>query len=296
MKKLRKILTSPITTVILFAAAAGLLMFSTIGGARAAFLAVSDTYYGHVEMYDIGVSLLEESANSGGAKQVAYRNYKSDSQDQWDEVKSDTYGAGVGEMLQDLLADGEEFVPGKAYKEEISVANSGTINEYVRVTIYKYWTDPNGNKVFTPENSADGNKGNTTQGLSPDLIRLNYINQVDEDGAGVWIKDPLESTETEERTVFYYNKLLLSGEDTTDTPLTDTLTVDSSIADKVTQKTVETTEDGYKVIRTSYDYDGWRFNIEAHVDAVQEHNAVDAIKSAWGRDVSFGDDGTLRLE
>ena len=297
MKKFRKVLTSPVTTLILFAAAAGLLLFSTIGGARAAWVAVSDTYYGHVEVYDIGVSLLEESAQDadGAFRKVAYRDYVTDSQDEWDEVSSETWGKGVGDLLANLLAEGEEFVPGRSYKEKISVENSGTINEYVRVTIYKYWTDPNGNKVFTPAEGAAA-KGNTTQGLSPDLIKLNYINQDDGSGSGAWIFDPMESSETEERTVFYYNKLLLAGENTNETPLTDTLTVDKSVADKVTQKTVETTEDGYKVIRTSYDYDGWRFNVEAHVDAVQEHNAVDAIRSAWGRNVSFGEDGTMHLE
>lgn len=297
MKKFRQILTSPITTVLLFAAAVGLLLFSSIGGARAAWLAVSDTYYGHVEMYDIGVSLLEESAQDpeGQPRKIAYRDYISNSQDKWDEVESATWGKGVGDLLVNLLAEGEEFVPGRTYKEKISVENSGTINEYVRVTIYKYWTDPSGNKVFTPADGAPA-KGNTTQGLSPDLIRLNYINQDDGSGNGDWILDPLESSETEERTVFYYNKLLLAGEDTSATPLTDTLTIDRSVADKVTEKTVETTEDGYRVIRTSYDYDGWRFNVEAHVDAVQEHNAEDAIRSAWGRDVTFREDGTLSLE
>lgn len=296
MKKFRQILASPVTTVILFVAAAGLLLFSTIGGARAAWLAVSDSYFGHVEVYDIGVTLLEESENSkNGPQRVAFRDYKKNSQDEWDEVESKTWGKGVGDLLQDLVAEGEEFRPGKPYKEEISVKNSGTINEYVRVTILKYWTDPSGNKVFTPADKTAAKKGNTTQGLSPDLIKLNYINQDDGTGKGDWILDPLESSETEERTVFYYNKLLKSGEDTTKTPLTDTLTIDQSVADKVTKKTVETTEDGYKVIRTSYDYDGWRFNVEAHVDAVQERHAEDAIRSAWGRSVTFREDGTLQL-
>ena len=54
------------------------------------------------------------------------------------------------------------------------------------------------------------------------------------------------------------------------------------------------TNDG-KTITTSYDYDGWQFCIEATVDAVQDHNAEDAIKSAWGRDVTISD-GTLQLD
>ena len=37
------------------------------------------------------------------------------------------------------------------------------------------------------------------------------------------------------------------------------------------------------------------FEIEAEVDAVQTHNAEDAIKSAWGVDVSVSEDGALSL-
>lgn len=286
MKNLKKIITSPITTLVLFAAAAGLLLFSTIGGVRAAFIAYSETYAGQVRMYDIGVSLLEKSAHDEKAREVGYRNYIQDSKDEWDEYS--------GTLLENLLDTdgGEEFVPGKTYTEEISVANTGTINEYVRVTIYKYWTDSDGNKVFTDTNA----KGSSTPGLAPSLIHLEYANQDNGSGNGDWILDTENSAETEERTVFYYNKLLKSGEDTADTPLTSTLTVDPAVAAKVTQS-VKTSDDGkHKVITTHYDYDGWQFCIDAHVDAVQEHNAVDAIKSAWGRDVTIRDNGTLRLD
>ena len=45
----------------------------------------------------------------------------------------------------------------------------------------------------------------------------------------------------------------------------------------------------------SYDYDGAQFCIEAKVDAVQEHNAEDAVWSAWGKRVTV-DNGTLSLD
>jgi hypothetical protein len=57
----------------------------------------------------------------------------------------------------------------------------------------------------------------------------------------------------------------------------------------------KTISDDGKTITTSYDYDGWQFCIEAAVDAVQDHNAEDAIKSAWGRDVTISG-GTLQLD
>ena len=40
-----------------------------------------------------------------------------------------------------------------------------------------------------------------------------------------------------------------------------------------------------------YKYDGYSFNLEAEVNAVQTHNAAEAIKSAWGVDVNVSADG-----
>ena len=74
---------------------------------------------------------------------------------------------------------------------------------------------------------------------------------------------------------------------------TDTLAIDSSITSKVTTETK--TENGVTTTTTTFNYDGVQFNIEAEVDAVQTHNAADAIKSAWGVDVNVGEDGSLSL-
>ena len=46
-------------------------------------------------------------------------------------------------------------------------------------------------------------------------------------------------------------------------------------------------------IRYTYKYDGYSFHVDAEVDAVQTHNAQEAIKSAWGVDVSVNDDETV---
>ena len=91
--------------------------------------------------------------------------------------------------------------------------------------------------------------------------------------------------------MLYYNKLLLSGEET---PLfADSLTIDDSIAKKGSEQKV--TEGGRTTITTTYDYDGVQFQIEVEVDAVQEHNAEDAVWSAWGKRISVGEDGILSL-
>ena len=51
----------------------------------------------------------------------------------------------------------------------------------------------------------------------------------------------------------------------------------------------------YTTITTTFDYDGVKFCVEARVDAVQDHNAEDAIWSAWGRRVQVKD-GILSLK
>ena len=46
-------------------------------------------------------------------------------------------------------------------------------------------------------------------------------------------------------------------------------------------------EDG--TIISTYDYNGYQFVLEADVDSVQDHNAQDAILSAWGKEVTIND-------
>ena len=238
MKKLKKKIASPVTTKAAFAVAAGLLLFSSLGGARAALTYFSDDYAANIQLHEIGVTLVEN-------------------------------GAPVeGELLKGLLAEGEELKLGTAYQEQLNVYNSGVINEYVRVSIHKYWVDSEGEKIRT---------------LSPELIGLNLVNLGTD-----WLID--QEASTRERTVLYYNKLLASQ---SETPLfADKLTIDGSIADRVGE--TRETSGGYTTITVTYEYDGARFCIEAKVDGVQEHNAQDAIWSAWGRRVTI-DNGVLSL-
>ena len=44
-------------------------------------------------------------------------------------------------------------------------------------------------------------------------------------------------------------------------------------------------------IKIIYEFEGYHFNIDAEADAVQTHIAQDAIKSAWGIDVTVSEDG-----
>ena len=251
-------LKSKKSTAILTCAAVALLLLSGINSAQAALTYYSENYTAQVEMKDIGVTLVETSAKS--TKDISSRDYTG-SDDAWDTTQ--------GALLTDMLEESDNKLQlGRAYKEELSVKNTGTINEYVRVRIYKSWKDKDGNKETS---------------LSPSLIILHMTNNG-------WIID--EEASTEERTVLYWPTILAVGESTA--ALSDTLTIDSSIANKVTKTT--TVEDGVTKTTTKFNYDGVKFNLNAEVDAVQTHNAKDAIKSAWGVDVNVADDGSISLQ
>ena len=261
MRKPQRLLP-PAAIYGLFALAVVMLLGSSIGGARAALTYYSETYSSRVQMYSIGVSLLENG------NPVSWRNYDSSGNGNWDEE--------TGELLENMLPEGESLKPGREYREELRVENTGTINQYVRVRLYKYWVDKDGKK-----------ESDQLRELSPELIHLNLVNLGTD-----WIEDTKSSTK--ERTILYYNKMLPAGEgENSKTPLfADKLTIDGKLATKVSQ--TEEKNGNYTTIITTYLYDGVQFRLKAEVDAVQEHNAEDAILSAWGRKVSVSD-GTLRL-
>ena len=213
------------------------------------------TYYSENYGAQVEVSKIGVSLVENG-EVVSKRDY--DSNGKWDEA--------TGDLLTGLKE--EKIVPGKQYDEAISVTNSGSIDSYVRVILKKSWTNKEGEKDTT---------------LSPDLINLNFPK-----GSG-WVVDKKASTK--ERTILYYTTILKSGSKTN--PLCDKLSIDGSIATKVKQDVTE--KDGYKTITTTYAYDGYNFQLEAEADAVQTHNAQDAIKSAWGVDVDVDGNGNISL-
>lgn len=240
--------------VLLFSASAVLLLGSVAGSSQAALTYYSEDYQAEIELTEIGVTLLENGTPAGG------------------------------QLLKNLTGEnnGEPIQPGRLYTEELSVQNSGSIDEYVRVIVYRYWwEDADANQ---PSGQADlENGGKKRTDLSPELIKLHL-----KEGSG-WVEDT--SASTDERMVLYYTNVLPIGKSSS--TLSDTLMIDSSVLEKVNTN-VSTTNDG-KVITLEYDFDGVRFVLEAEVDAVQTHNAQDAIKSAWGVDVTIGEGGKLNL-
>lgn len=244
-------------TNLMFIAAAILLAGSIAGSTRAALTYYSETYLAHIDMKSIGVTLVEND------RDISWRDY-THAGDEWEE--------NTGVLLAYMLTDAGDnsLVLGKNYREQLSVKNSGTIDEYVRVTVYRYWVDEDGNKLTD---------------CSPDLIDLNLLT------GEHWLEDV--SAATAERNVLYYDRILKSGE--TSPLFADTIKIDDEVLARVSESSY-TDADGYTTITTTYDYNGVKFILEADVDAVQTHNAEDAIMSAWGVSVKIADDGSLSLQ
>ena len=239
MKKFKDFLSRPAVTAALLALALVLLGGSTIGGIAAAPMYESLIQDTEMNLKHIGVALYENG----------------------EYVPEDE------QLLQDLLQrNGNDANPkvGKKYSEVLTVKNTGTIDEYVRVTVYKYWKDKTGKK------SAE---------MDANWIELGFVT-----GAGWTIDgtDPktgeFKGSTTEERTVLYYGTPLAPDQEST--PFLDSITIKEEPTHKVTK--TESTVGGVTTITWTYDYNGAQFCLEAHVDGVQDHNMEKAKISAWG--------------
>ena len=234
---LNKLLRSRFAPVVLFALAAGLILFGGVNGVAAAPAIQSQWFGAQVELNDIDVALIENGA----------------------QVHGDGTAEGDLPLFTSLLKEGEKFKVGNTYATELAVRNMHNslnngvdgeriIDEYVRVTVYQYWEkkDADGKWVKAPE-------------LDPALIKIGWKT---DDG---WTIDNSDGSNTSERTVLYYSKVLGTDEKTRDSsPFATSLTIDGSVA-------------------SNADYYGARFVVRAVVHAVQTHNADDARMSAWGQ-------------
>ena len=114
----------PLKVMVLLVLAVGLLMFSAVGSTRAALTYYSETYSAQIDVQSIGVTLLENG------KVISYRDY-THADDEW-------YMAS-GKLV--ALPEGDVWQVGRVYPEALTVRNSGSIDEYIRVKVYKYWTE-----------------------------------------------------------------------------------------------------------------------------------------------------------
>ena len=155
-----------------------------------------------------------------------------------------------------------ESFQGRLWREEVNV----------RDFIQNNYTPYEGDQSFL-EGTTEA-----TDKLSPDLIDLHLVT------GSEWIEDTRAGSSTRERTVLYRTSVL---EPEAESGLfADTLKIDNRIIDLVDiqTSTTTTTSDGKTIIEsvTWLAEDGYQFWIEVEVDAVQNHNAEDAVRSAWG--------------
>lgn len=263
MKKLSR---SPVVTGLMFMLAVVLLFAGTVGGTQAALQVYSSDYLSAFDLDHIGVTLLENNIP------VAYRNYGT------------TAAAGFtddldGDLVLNNLGDDSELKIGKDYDFEIKVRNTGTIDQYVRVTIYKSW-------VIPPSSTGDngwfhGENSTKIRDDRYDLDNIELFYYIDKENDiksryndTNWIKDTDPKSDTPERDIYYYKGTLVQGEETE--ALLTTLRISPEVAVTPVKTTVGNTT------YYTYAYDGLAFVVKAEVDAIQTHNYEKAIRSAWG--------------
>lgn len=236
MKQMMK--NRPVKAAV-FILAVLMLLFSGVQTTRAVLSYQSNYYNAETEMQSIGVSLLEN-------------------------------GTPVSELLkgplkvkepngEDVTKAEKEFRYGVTYAENLAVQNSGSIDEYVRVIVTRYWLK---------DGVTDPAKPGTDASMDPKLIKLHPT--------GNWINGGTSASG--EQIVFYYPGILPAGAASSD--FIDAFQVDGSMA----VKTNVEQKDGK--VTVTYEYDGRSFVIAAEAQCVQTHNADLAINSAWGADAA----------
>lgn len=257
---------SPVVTGILFIIAIVMLLVGGIGGAQAVLQKQSVQYNARMRYRNIGVSLLESTKSNGSdPKEITTRYYGTNTVD-------GSWTLKTGNLVEDMLKDtgDSELKIGKEYPFYLQVKNprgnykSGAgkpIDEYVRVTLYKYWVDSEGQK------QAD---------LDPSLIEI-----IPSGNSGWTIRDESPSKES---MVFYYSGIL--GMEDQTSALTKGIRIKPEITDLVTIKESSVTAGGQTTNTTEYVYlyDGMKFVVEVQVDAVQAKHSRYSVPSAWGVD------------
>ncbi|MBR4472909.1 MAG: hypothetical protein IKS55_04655 [Oscillospiraceae bacterium] len=266
MKKIRR---SPVVTGLLFLMAVVLLFAGSVGGTQAALQVFSDNYYSALELDHIGVTLLENGQDT------SYRNFGSAAAPDASEKQD-------GELVLNHLGDDPYFKIGKKYDFKITAINSGSIDSYLRVVVYKYWADVGKEEAIYDKGWFHGLSDHTTKLRDNDLynpatIHLGYGGK-EGYNSSAWVLD--NSSRTDERDYYYYKGMVAPGGETE--PLFDTLWIDPSVAKNATIITERNEQTGVTTTTYTYDYDGLGFVVQLFGDAIQTHNARAAIRSGWG--------------
>lgn len=263
-------------TLALLAATALLFGGGGFAGTKAALTYFSNDYTAEFKLDHLQVHLIENGVDVCHDKNKMITVHRSD--DATAKPKQEKYKGNLveylgykndthyGDTAAYKLGTPGKVEPGRTYKEEIGAKNGNDINEYVRLTVRKYWVGKDGKKQTA---------------LDPEFIKLTYNgNDYNTDG---WQENIKEAT-PESRT-FYLNKIL--GDSASSPLLFNELTIDKEVANlgnEDVRSETRTDENGQTVtvIEYRYDYDDYTFYIEADVQAIQTHNVNDAISALWG--------------
>lgn len=236
---MRKLLSAPLATALLFVLAAGLIGFGGINAAAAAPRIISEWYGAEVVLTNIHTDIVENEVVVEGERTLLGKTFAD---------------ANASLTWSDENKRVEGFAPGVTYNEvlkaENHLENGGTIPQYVRVTVYQSWTMA-GTETKLPN-------------LDPSLIKLGFVTD------NGWSIDHAASTAERggERWVLYYDEPIAPGERTPE--FMKTIYISPEVATKMDAN-------GQLI------YEGAECHIKATVDAVQTHNAQDAMTGAWGR-------------
>ena len=277
-------------TLTLLAATVLLFGGGSFTGTKAALTYFSNDYTAQFSLDHLQVHLIENGVDVCHGANDIYTVHRGDSNDgsmaedakknqkykgnlvEYLDYKNDTH---TGETPAYKLGTPGKVEPGRTYKEEISARNGSNIDQYVRLTLRKYWV-------------KDGKKVTT---LSPDLIKLSYKEDKDSPSKAynedAWVLNEKENADSKETQTYYLKSVLPGTDEKRNSPLLfNELTIDGKVADL---KCTETTKrestpggDNVTVITYTYDYDDYTFFIEADVQAIQTHNVNDAIGALWG--------------
>ncbi len=278
-------------TLALLAATVLLFGSGSYVGTKAALTYFSEDYTAGFELDHLQVHLIENGKDvchdknamtsvhrydNGKARDTKYRGNLLETNLGYSNPEDDA--SHYGKEAAYKLGTPGKVAPGFTYKEEISAKNGNNVDEYVRLTVKKYWV-------------KDGKKDTR---LSPDLIKLTYGDK--DYNSSAWALNKKESTP--ESQTYYLRKMLPANESSG--LLFDSLTIDGSItADENMTVTEKTSTEGNKKVTVytySYDYDDYTFYIEADVQAIQTHNVNDAITSLWGVSNVSASNGTVTVK
>lgn len=246
--------------VIILVAALVFIGASGVGATRAALVYQSNAESVNFETAQLSVALQEGSLTEEGS--ISYTRVE------------DTYEGGkvTSYALTFPSIDKDNFQVGTTYPEYVQVTNTGSYDEYVRLIVTKSWY-------------KDGAKDTT---LDPALIELGTEDGIESD----WI---VQDGPSKEQTIYYLKNPLQAGYSA---KLFNSIRVNNTVMEEVTSHETKSADGTYTTITNEYKYNGQSFYIEIEVDAVQTHNAVEAIHGAWGIDVESTevDGGTITLK